>query len=296
MERPVSDPRTSTALAEFFQTPELPPDAVGACCELTSRIHALDEDEPTRWLDHAADLVAQLADPGAMVWVGVIGPGPWSAEQPSDPAAPLTLLGVRAIHDVVALELFRGFLRRMTRREFEIRYGPDALANPRGGGAAPGRTSPRASASLHAAHADRVWAWAALQSVDDPPRIIVECIAPGREDSPERQPATLAQLRCVVRGLAGAFSLRFVRPAMRREQLLAAIGPAARAVVPMLVDGSSEAEIAAKLGRSVHTVHDYVKQVYRATGVRSRLELRDLWMGRPRPVAAPAASDTTQPG
>lgn len=41
----------------------------------------------------------------------------------------------------------------------------------------------------------------------------------------------------------------------------------------LLLDGLSEKEIAAELGLSPHTVHDYVKSLYRTFRVRSRAEL-----------------------
>lgn len=40
-----------------------------------------------------------------------------------------------------------------------------------------------------------------------------------------------------------------------------------------LLAGFSESDIARRQGRSVHTVHQYVKELYRAFGVRSRAEL-----------------------
>ena len=40
-----------------------------------------------------------------------------------------------------------------------------------------------------------------------------------------------------------------------------------------LLSGLSEKEIADRMGLSAHTVHQYVKTVYRAFGVRSRAEL-----------------------
>jgi DNA-binding NarL/FixJ family response regulator len=48
-----------------------------------------------------------------------------------------------------------------------------------------------------------------------------------------------------------------------------------------LLGGASEKEIADRMGLSVHTVHQYVKTVYRALGVRSRAELMARCM-RPR--------------
>jgi DNA-binding CsgD family transcriptional regulator len=51
------------------------------------------------------------------------------------------------------------------------------------------------------------------------------------------------------------------------------LAPRARAVLTLLETGSSEKEIAADLGLSVHTTHDHVKAIYRAYGVRARPEL-----------------------
>lgn len=49
--------------------------------------------------------------------------------------------------------------------------------------------------------------------------------------------------------------------------------PREREVLERLIGGDSEKVIAARLGLSPHTVHDYVRAVYRAFGVHSRSEL-----------------------
>ena len=52
-----------------------------------------------------------------------------------------------------------------------------------------------------------------------------------------------------------------------------------------LAGGASEKELAHQLGVSTHTLHDHVKAVHRAYGVRSRGELLARWgndMRRPR--------------
>lgn len=49
--------------------------------------------------------------------------------------------------------------------------------------------------------------------------------------------------------------------------------PAQRNLLPYLLEGMAEEEIARKLFRSRHTVHDHIKRIYHALGVRSRLEL-----------------------
>ena len=64
-----------------------------------------------------------------------------------------------------------------------------------------------------------------------------------------------------------------------------------------LVAGASEKEVAALIGRSRHTVHSYVKRIYRTLGIRSRSQLASsasdrknrTIAARPAPGAARAA-------
>lgn len=70
------------------------------------------------------------------------------------------------------------------------------------------------------------------------------------------------QLR--VRGLTG--------PAVR-------LSPREKSVLELLLTRLSEQEMAEALGLSFHTVHQYVKSVYRKLQVNSRAELASLWLG-----------------
>ena len=45
-----------------------------------------------------------------------------------------------------------------------------------------------------------------------------------------------------------------------------------------LLGGDSEKQVAAKLGLSQHTVHVYVKQLYKKYGVSTRAELLARWV------------------
>jgi DNA-binding CsgD family transcriptional regulator len=49
--------------------------------------------------------------------------------------------------------------------------------------------------------------------------------------------------------------------------------PRERATLSVLLTGASEQQIAARLGISRHTVHDYIKAIHRKLGVTSRAEL-----------------------
>jgi DNA-binding CsgD family transcriptional regulator len=51
-----------------------------------------------------------------------------------------------------------------------------------------------------------------------------------------------------------------------------------REIVLLLLTDKSEKEIAQLMGRSLHTVHEHVKAIYRALGVGSRAGLMALWL------------------
>jgi DNA-binding CsgD family transcriptional regulator len=61
---------------------------------------------------------------------------------------------------------------------------------------------------------------------------------------------------------------------------LSALQPRLRKVMQHLLQGDSEKQVAAKLGLSKHTVHEYVKMLYQQLGVNSRGELLSQWVGR----------------
>lgn len=61
---------------------------------------------------------------------------------------------------------------------------------------------------------------------------------------------------------------------------LEALQPRLRKVMQHLLQGDSEKQVAAKLGLSKHTVHEYVKMLYQQLGVNSRGELLSQWVGR----------------
>lgn len=89
----------------------------------------------------------------------------------------------------------------------------------------------------------------------------------------------LAALSSLAREIAGAFYERFIRAEERRRKLLDALSPTQRQIAPLLADGLKESLIAARFKRSPHTIHEHVREIYRAWGVQTRDELRMLWAG-----------------
>jgi DNA-binding CsgD family transcriptional regulator len=74
-----------------------------------------------------------------------------------------------------------------------------------------------------------------------------------------------------------------VEPSRQHSPAAASSGrasPRAREVLARLLSGDGEKQIAVGLGISRHTVHVYVKQLYRIFGVCSRPELLSLWIKR----------------
>jgi DNA-binding CsgD family transcriptional regulator len=63
------------------------------------------------------------------------------------------------------------------------------------------------------------------------------------------------------------------------------LSPRQRQVLALLQRGLGEKQVAAELDVSPHTVHDYVKAIYRQHGVSSRAELLTQLARPPRPVA-----------
>lgn len=79
----------------------------------------------------------------------------------------------------------------------------------------------------------------------------------------------------------------------QRPDLVRKVTTAQRRVLELLLEGLSEPQIAQRIGRSKHTVHDHTKGIYSALGVNTRVGLV-LLFSRPVEVQAPAAPRAAQ--
>lgn len=79
--------------------------------------------------------------------------------------------------------------------------------------------------------------------------------------------------------LAKGFDLGVIVPERRRADLKAKLSPSQAPILPLLAQGLNQRQIGERIGRSLHTVHDHVKGIYAALGIKSRYELYVLWNG-----------------
>lgn len=76
----------------------------------------------------------------------------------------------------------------------------------------------------------------------------------------------------------------FCRQQMLNRGLMMASAPLTeteREVLEGLLTGLSEKQIAADIGRSYNTTHEYITNIYRKFGVNNRASLMSLWLGQP---------------
>lgn len=76
---------------------------------------------------------------------------------------------------------------------------------------------------------------------------------------------------------------------------LAGLSPRLRQTLACLLEGDGEKQVAARLGLSRATVHQYVGALYRRFGVHSRGELLALWVRLGRPPGRPPESSAEFP-
>lgn len=103
----------------------------------------------------------------------------------------------------------------------------------------------------------------------------------GIHRAPDHPPFTEAERDVIAYALRGI--KWFHRQLMLSHGVLAAatvLTSAERRVLHLLLAGLSEKLIAAELGRSHHTVHEYIAAIFRKFGVNNRAALMSLWLGQ----------------
>lgn len=82
--------------------------------------------------------------------------------------------------------------------------------------------------------------------------------------------------------------------ASTRPDLCARLSEAQRGVLHYLLEGMTEPQIAQKIGRSRHTIHDHTKAIYANLGVSSRVQLV-LLFSQPMPMVQTPAMRVEAP-
>jgi DNA-binding CsgD family transcriptional regulator len=94
--------------------------------------------------------------------------------------------------------------------------------------------------------------------------------------------------------LSGALAQLYTSTVLVREQarrrLCGMLSTSQAPILPLLAQGYSQRQIAERIKRSLHTVHDHVKSIYATLGISSRYQLYVLWQGGD-PKSAPAGED-----
>jgi DNA-binding CsgD family transcriptional regulator len=83
--------------------------------------------------------------------------------------------------------------------------------------------------------------------------------------------------------------------AAARPDLLAHVSTAQQRVLELLLAGLTEPQIAERIGRSRHTVHDHTKAIYAALRVSNRVQLVLLFSVPAQMPAKPAMTIEAQP-
>ena len=107
-----------------------------------------------------------------------------------------------------------------------------------------------------------------------PGKVIVLCLLRGADQKPFTEREEQLVDLCLSQ-MAWPY-----QPDDASDPRVAALQPRLRKVMQHLLEGDAEKQVAAKLGLSKHTVHEYVKMIYQQLGVSSRSELRSQWVGR----------------
>ncbi len=87
-------------------------------------------------------------------------------------------------------------------------------------------------------------------------------------------------IRIATTGFAAAYAHGIGRLREQRHTLMEPLSQYERLAAGLLVEGRTENSIAKQLDKSPHTIHEYVKRIYRAWGVRNRMQMRDRWFDR----------------
>lgn len=257
----------------------LSPEAAERLCRFAGTLHVCPAASVEAWMNQAAGALSELMPPNFSCWMmdaGIDGKtGRWAVH-----GFGTSLAAGSRERAAVSEQLQSGFPADDARGAGVRAFGvpvESSLSRREMYDDAEWRASAYRAVCERAGVHDFVRSVRALREVPERRWLVAEArsMDPDRPCAPEL-PALMGSL---TDAMARAYEHRFLRLERVRAELLGRISAAAHPVLPLLAEGYSEAEIGKRVYRSVHTVHDHVKQIYKALGIASRIELRDLWMG-----------------
>ncbi|MFM9957780.1 MAG: helix-turn-helix transcriptional regulator [Phycisphaerales bacterium] len=239
-----------------------PSDLPRRCCELVAEGFCLRLTEPRAWLNQIAERLANLLGPNTACWMSdaaldqegtgwignVFAPGTWDGNELFTLASSETRSGF-PLGDAPGCPL----------RAFTV---PGAACIDRAGI----YSDSDWQASRYRVVCERAGVHDFVRGAHlvGPPgsRRWLVAEVQGLEPDWSVGPTICEPLAAVMPGIARAYDQRFLRRERVRQELADRVRPAQRETLVYWAEGLSEPEIARKVFRSVHTVHDHVKRIY----------------------------------
>lgn len=271
--------------------------ALDAICAAICRGFLIEARQPEPWLDAAASELLRVAGASAQaaecagVWTALIEPDLTGLPE-------IPMVGAAGYGDEFDLASARSriaaeFSAPACGRLWMVPPGAASRPNGKKSASKPALSTPSTPEAPapadtvepkplpepHIAVHPGLWSGSIVAIIDgDRPGSSILCAGfEARSGTPVPDAADDPLLRRAFSALALAAATRLVRPRLRRRDFAARLSAAQRAILPLVLDGYTEPEIAAKLGRSPHTIHDHVRSIYRLLHVGSRAELLVAW-------------------
>lgn len=254
-------------------------DILGPCCALVSNLHTVPSAEARAWLARAAAGISALIRPGTACWIMDASiddsTGGWHVHAFAIEGS-ATASAAAKFREQAESQFPAEDATASPARQFGV---PANFCLPRASLYPAGSWAPSRYRALCRETGVHEFARCVIEFDRESPRRWLVLEAQGLDEGWTPDADVLRVLSAVGEGVARAYDHRYLRLGRLRASLTQRISPAGHAVLPLLAEGLSESEIGKRIHRSTHTVHDHVKQIYRAFGVSSRLELHEVWTG-----------------
>jgi DNA-binding CsgD family transcriptional regulator len=248
-------------------------------CEAICGLFAAQIGDIEAWLDAACGQVLMVAKSGLEevaragrtnsesidgVWAGLVEGDPWGERHPP-------YLGLAGFGD----EFQREDVRARVLADLNV---PTARVRAvKRSAHSDGSRSPEAPPQASLAWTGRLGSFSTIVDDGHGVQSVIFVGVAGKDGVDLKVAAQTPAVQSVCRALARAAAERIIRPRAGRRRMAAGLSSAQRQVLELLIEGITEHEIARRLGRSRHTVHDHVRTIYKNLGMGSKAELIAAW-------------------